>query len=450
MSEERQKIEEIISINNPWWSEKHVPESLKLSFERPILKKILSYLELDRIMVIKGPRRTGKSTILYQMINHLINKGVSPKNIIYVSFDDIDLRVGLAKIIEIFEEIMEKKVSSAPSGEIFYFFLDEVHFLKDWSFLVKRYFDKKWPIRFIVSGSSASLIKKGAESLAGRTVEEVILPFDFKEFLSYKFMGQNLLLALEQLSFDFSGMVLSGSSALTPHKRDIILCFKQYLRQGGFANILDIHEDVLIRKLLKEDIIDKVIYKDLVEYFGIKKPYVLEKLFLYLADHSSDILNVSSISNSLRLSRPHVEKYISYLKQAYLIVTLMKYSGSIEARIRANEKAHLLDSGMISAFAPGNEDKILESVVCRHLFGKEVFYWRAHYEVDFIVGDKNPVPIEVKNTERMDQADAKGLWSFMDKYKVDKGIIVYWGEYNELSFGDKKIICIPAWLFCLF
>ncbi|MGB9613403.1 MAG: AAA family ATPase, partial [Candidatus Margulisiibacteriota bacterium] len=178
-----EKLRESLNFYNPWWRTGRVPDELKLVYQRPILRKLISYLNLDRIVVLKGPRRTGKSTLLYQIIDSLILNGVSPQSILYLSFDDIDARAELSLIIKAYEEILSKNIAETKET---YCLLDEVHFLDNWSFQIKKYFDRKFPIKFIVSGSSASLIKKGAESLAGRTVEEIILPFSFKEYLAFK------------------------------------------------------------------------------------------------------------------------------------------------------------------------------------------------------------------------------------------------------------------------
>jgi predicted AAA+ superfamily ATPase len=210
-----------------------------------------------------------------------------------------------------------------------------------------------------------------------------------------------------------------------------------------------VNEEVVWQKLLKEDIVQKVIYRDLVEYYGVKKPSTLENLFLYLAEHSSEILNASSISNSLNLSRPYVEKYLNYLKQAFLIHTLMKYSRSVAKRVRSNEKAQLIDCGLISCFGSGNEDRKLESVVGRHLWGRALFYWRERLEVDFVIDGQPPLPVEVKNKTVLDAADFKGLLSFMNKFKVNTGLLISREELKEVKIGERKIYCLPAWIFCL-
>lgn len=442
----QEKLKEALYFYNPWWRTKQVPRELKLNFKRPVHKTLLSYLDLDRIVIIKGPRRTGKTTIQYQLIDDLLGKRIDPNNILYLSFDDIDVRFKLSEVIKIYEQI---RGSSIKAGDEIYFFLDEIHFLTDWSFQVKKYFDRKFPIKFVISGSSASLIKKGAESLAGRTIEEIILPFNFKEYLAYKIKDVKLFELLDILKFDFSRPALPNIDPIIPYKQDILLIFQEYLKKGGIPSILEIKEDLIWQKILKEDVVQKVIYRDLVEYFGIKKPIILEKLFIYLAEHSSEILNTTSISNSLDLSRPYVEKYLDYLKQAFLIFSIPKYSRSIEKRLRANEKAHLIDNGFITTLGRDNQDKILETVIGRHMFNLPILYFRNHFEVDFVIDNKSPLPIEVKNKSSLDSSDFKGLRSFAIKFNVNTGILISQETLKVERFENISIYCLPAWLFCL-
>jgi len=211
-------------------SKQYRPKVFLPDFQRPVLKKIKKYLEkLDRIIIIKGPRRTGKTTLLYQIVDFLLKSKREPFDILFLSFDDPSLRIDLEKIFETYQEIREKTIDK---GEI-YCLLDEVHFLDNWQFVVKKYFDKKYPIKFLVSSSSASLFKKGTESLAGRTVEEVILPFSFKEVVLYN------------LRQDENFLEFFKKRQLSPYENEIKILFKNYLIKGGFPHLLSVKESFL-------------------------------------------------------------------------------------------------------------------------------------------------------------------------------------------------------------
>jgi len=441
--EEKTALLESMYFYNSWWRTGAIPESLALPFERECLSRLTAYLSANRVIVIKGPRRTGKTTLVYQIIKSLLKDGIPPSNILYLSFDEIATRSSLDEIVAAYEKIVRKTVSEFKDV---YFFLDEVHFLNNWSNSVKKYFDTKSHIKFIVSGSSASLLKKGTESLAGRTIEEIILPLNFREYLLYHTNDKKLAALIASAK----GKIADAAdfTPYIPYKSKIGIVFNDYLTRGGFPHLLEIKDETVLRKVMREDVVEKVIYRDLVDLFGIKKPAVLEKLFLYLVDISAGILNTSHIASSLGLSREYTEKYIEYLKSAYLVFTLPRYARSAESQLRAAAKVFVIDTGLSGAFAP-HKDKghLVETLVAGHLFGRKLYYWKDNYEVDFIIADDAKIiPLEVKYKDNIDTDDLNGLLSFMDKFRVKKGVIFTKDSTREIKIKGKKIVCKPVWL----
>jgi predicted AAA+ superfamily ATPase len=302
----------------------------------------------------------------------------------------------LSDILDVYEQLREKTTKELKANEKIYLFLDEVHFWQGWQFEIKKYFDKKYPLKFILSGSSASLIKRGSESLMGRTIEELILPFSFYEFLSCQLKDKRLdkIILNSQKDFTPSNNLLKGvkglfsdmdspspTDQLIPYQNKIKILFAEYLNRGGFPHLLEVENPILWQRLLREDVIEKVIYRDLVDLYEIKKPQVLEKFFLYLSGHSSDIMNITNIANSLCLSREYTLKYLNYLIESFLVFGIKKYSPSIEKQVRSNQKVHLIDSGLITVFGEGNnENRVdgqkVESLIGRCFLKDNVFYWR--------------------------------------------------------------------------
>jgi len=228
------KLKEIMHFHNPWWVHKNVPEELLQDYQRPILKTLLSYLGLDRVIVIKGPRRTGKTTLMYQMASQLLNEGTKPEDIFFLSFDDLASRVDFDEIIKIYQQLTRRVLNKQST---IYVFLDEVQFLENWSLYIKRYFDKRYPLKFILSGSAASLIKKGAESLAGRTIEETIRPFSFYEYLEYHVRDKKLKEIVDELKDNFHFQNLPSKDVLMPYETKIKIIFEEYLYNGGFPRL---------------------------------------------------------------------------------------------------------------------------------------------------------------------------------------------------------------------
>lgn len=477
--EGKEKLKKLLYFHNPWWIDPRVPDSLKLTYQRPVLKKLLEYFKLDRAILIKGPRRTGKTTLLYQIIDELITKREIPaQNTIYLSCDDPELklltnpssdsRINLSDILDVYEQLREKTIKELKPNEKIYLFLDEVHFWEGWQFEIKKYFDKKYPLKFILSGSSASLIKRGSESLMGRTIEELILPFGFYEFLSCQlkdkrldkiilnlqknFAPSNLLKGVTGLFSDMDSS--SPIDQLIPYQNKIKILFAEYLNRGGFPHLLEVENPILWQRLLREDVIEKVIYRDLVDLYEIKKPQVLEKFFLYLAGHSSDIINITNIANSLCLSREYTLKYLNYLIESFLVFGIKKYSPSVEKQIRSNQKVHLIDSGLITVFGEGNKEnrvngQKVESLIGRCFLKEKVFYWREREEVDFVLDINSLLPIEVKYRNTILLRDLKGIIKFMERYGVREGIVVSKDLLQKMEQDDKILWLIPAWLFLL-
>jgi len=482
----KEKLKNILYFHNPWWIDNKISTSLKLTYQKPVLKKLLDYFKLDRIILIKGPRRTGKTTLLYQIIDKLITKKKIPaKNILYLSCDDPEFKyltdststlnsnINLTDILNIYEQLRGKTIKELKTNEKIYIFLDEVHFWEGWQFEIKKYFDKKYPVKFIVSGSSASLIKKGSESLMGRTIEELILPFSFCEFLSYRLKNKMLDNIIRNLQKNFrlsrspqetenlfsESISIIPIDRLIPYQNKIKILFEKYLDRGGFPHLLEIENPILWQRFLREDVIEKVIYRDMVDLYQIKKPQVLERLFLYLSDHSSDIVNVTNIANSLCLSREYTLKYLNYLIESFLIFRVKKYSPSVEKQLRSNRKVHLIDSGLITVFGEGNEEKRIESQKVESLIGrcflqKNIYYWREKEEVDLVLDLKKGqskllLPIEVKYRNHILLRDLKGIIKFMDKYGIKKGIVVSKDLLEKREQNNKILWIIPAWLFLL-
>ena len=158
-----------LSITNPWWNNEKINEQFLLGKKRKEFNSILEKIENKRILSIIGPRRVGKSTLIYQTINYLLEeKNVNPKRILFFSGDDPSLFFAendkLSDILEIyFDEILEENMSKLNSKV--YIFIDEIHFIKNWQNYLKTYFDRKYNIKFIITGSSSMHLFKDSNEL---------------------------------------------------------------------------------------------------------------------------------------------------------------------------------------------------------------------------------------------------------------------------------------------
>jgi predicted AAA+ superfamily ATPase len=441
-------LKESLYFYNPWWETGKVPSELLKTYHRPVVNVLRSFLSIDRIIVLKGPRRTGKTTVLYQIVDNLLKAGVSARDILFLSFDDIKLRIDLDEILKVYQQLNRRLIKE---GSTVYIFMDEVHFLENWQFYVKKYFDRKYSVKFLISGSAATLIKRGTESLAGRTVEEILYPFSFYEFLSLRIKNKKPISIINMMREDFRHFSRVNINDLTPHVTEIKIAFEVFSEKGGFPNLFSVDEPILWKRLVREDIIEKVIYRDMVELYDIKKPEVLERLFLYLTDITSGILSVANIANSLGLSREYTEKYLFYLEQAFLIRRINKYARSVEKSIRAAGKVHIIDAGLINAFSKVEIGQVIETLAVNHLMrlkDADLYYFRERYEVDIVLEmGKSLYPIEIKYKNNITRQDIRGIEGFCKKFGTKKAIIVSRDLLKEEPLNGCMALFIPAWLF---
>jgi len=177
-------MKQLIKMWNPWWTERKVPASKKRISRPETLETILKLLDIREVICITGVRRCGKSTIMYQAIDHLIGKGVEPENILYFNLDEPfeDKSIGL--LDRIFGEYIELHV---PKGRK-YIFLDEIQNVKDWEQWVKKFYDLYGEeIKFVLTGSNSSMLSDQLSTLlTGRMITQHVFPLSFKEYLDFE------------------------------------------------------------------------------------------------------------------------------------------------------------------------------------------------------------------------------------------------------------------------
>ena len=179
---------------NEWWRTGAVAPVFLQHNRRDEFGELVNLLDKERITAIIGPRRVGKTTLMYQLMDYLLQSGVPKENVLFVSMDD-PLTMTVADPLQIIIDEYLEKIIRKPIRDVerLYIFIDEIHFLEDWNLWLKKYYDLKYNIKFIISSSSAThLLKFSKESLVGRITEIKIMPLNFKEFI--KLNGRSDLL----------------------------------------------------------------------------------------------------------------------------------------------------------------------------------------------------------------------------------------------------------------
>jgi len=411
---------------NPWWKSGKVREEWVKEYRRKLYFEIEKYADKKQIILVWGLRRTGKTTLLFQTIESLLNKA-DPKNVLYFSFDEIAFE--LKEVLETYQKIVLNKTFEEVKGRI-YIFLDEVHKVKDWENKIKTYYDIYPNIKFFVSGSaSAGLRKRSKESLAGRILDFLLKPLSFEEFLEMN--GKDVKKIKENPK-------LWG--------REIVPLFYRYIKYGMFPELINEENEEFAKKYLLNNVIERIIYKDLPSEFALKDVELLKNLVYLVGKNPGMVVNYKEISKNLGKDQRTVADYFEYLEFGMLIKFAFNYRGSPLASARKLKKAYLTTPNLALFFSPTLErilPLILENLIVNETDAQ--FFYKNSFEVDIVLAENSKlIPIEIKKEAR----DAKQIKKFIEKFKgrVKKPMIVD----MEKEGKSDSIQIIPAWKFLLF
>ncbi len=407
----------LLRMNN-WWETKRVRADLAKPFKREIFFKVLDYLPDRQIIEITGLRRVGKTTLFFQIIEKILQI-TQPRNILYFSFDEEISSI--KEIVNFYEkEILTKKLEN---NERIYIFLDEIQKCQGWERELKIFYDLYPNVKFFISGSASLLIDKRAkESLAGRVFSFLMEPLSFKEFLKFK--------GIEEIE----------EENLTIFERTLSIEFYDYLKKGGFPEIVFKREEEKIRNYIKNNVVEKIIYKDLPEAFGIKDFELLKSLLEIFSKNSGMILNVDNLSKNLKRNRITLNNYLYYLQFSLLLKLVLNLRENFLVTSRKMKKVYATTPSLIFAYEDIREENLpryLETFVCNQLGIS--YYFRNKFEIDFILKNKKIIPIEVKN--KVTERDIFDFEKRIKRINLDKGFIIT----KDQKIEKNKIKVIPAY-----
>ena len=289
--------------------------------------------------------------------------------------------------------------------------------------MIKSYYDRGYPIKFFVSGSSSMNILHGSgESLVGRIRIHRLEPFSFREFLRYR------------------GVKVYEYDGIPPNASKLRLEFERYLKMGGFP---ESYGQNLLEYI--STMTDLIIYRDIIDVLDVKRPRLLKDIFYNLLEQSGNTVNYANISRDTGAKYETIRAYMDYLEMAFFIHRSPLFPGKTPQRKKLL-KVYSGDHAFL-ALNPPKKGNLVETVVYNHLrpLGS-IYYWHNSGEVDIILKREEVLPFEVSISEKK---SPKHLLSFMEKFNLKKGYLVTADEFEEETYGEKKILRIPAYLFLL-
>ena len=407
---------------NPWWRDGKISSEF-IGRKRKIFSEVIKYMDRRQIVLFTGLRRVGKTTLMYQIIDELLGKGVNPFNILYFSFDEI--RYGLENIIKQYEtDVLREDISKKKV----FILLDEIQKLEGWPSKVKLLYDANPKLKIFLTGSAQITMWRGTrESLAGRFFDFVIKPLDFEEYL------------------DFKGVKIDKSREKI-FEKDLKRNMSGFLKTGGFIEALDMEEHML-KKYLKESLLERVIFVDIPQTFKLDLPELLLKLLTIASSRPGFYLDYKNLSNDLNVDQRTIANYISYLEYALFLQKLYNFSRNLLTSEKKVKKLYPSNTAFTLGLNPHADlPSVLEQFFVNNLNARFFLKTPQKEEIDIIhTRDQSVLPIEIKIKEKIGRDDVNTLFKFLDRNKLQRALLITLD--TETKFQKEKLIvdAVPYW-----
>ncbi|NQU18683.1 ATP-binding protein [bacterium] len=407
------------------------------------LERIKKFLSTDEIVTLTGVRRSGKSTILLQVLAGLLKAKIPKKNTLYINFEDPKFYNALN--IDLLDKIWQAYIEYLKPGGKVYLVLDEVQEVKGWEHWVRAKYDRKENVKIFVTGSNADLLSpEFAAVLTGRHLELTVTPLNFREFLQFRGVH-----------------ACSSSLWYVKNKEKLINLTREYLITGGFPKVV-LTDDELLRKELLSQYFSDILTRDIAERYKIKDVAKLKNLALFYSSNFTRSYSFNKVKKvvDFALSLDSVHRFSHYMEDAFLISFLQRFSYSLKNQMQAQRKVYLVDNGIHNSVAfKFSEDrgKLLENAVYRQLKGlsAEVYYYSEKKEVDFVckeglkVKELYNVCYSIENKETL-LRETESLIEGMKYFKLKEAkIIVAEGKKRQIMEQGRVISIVPFYEWAL-
>lgn len=455
-----EKIVERLRYENPWWVNRQIPEAYSVMAKRLYFSLFYPYViekSVRRALVLMGPRRVGKTVMLYHSIQQLLTEKIDPHKIFFIGIDNpIYVHLSLEDLLKLCKQSL-----NLDELKDCYVFFDEIQYLKDWERHLKVLVDSYPETKFIVSGSAAAALKwHSTESGAGRFTDFMLPPLTFQEYIHLKNMNHLM----------YDGKTTYGDKqipyCLTYDIKALNKEFMHYLNFGGYPEVVlseKIQSDM--GRYVKNDIVDKVLLRDLPSLYGIKDVQELNRFFTYLAYNTGNEFSYESMSKESGILKETLKKYLDYLEAAFLIKVLNKVDVNAKRLKRVTSfKVYLTNPSLRTAlFSPihetddemGNmvETAVLSQWMHREKLDLTYARWkegRTEGEVDLVlVDDKKYKPVwgvEVKWSNRYfdKPTELKSLMHFCKSNQFKQALVTTIDQLGVKTVANLALSFIPA------
>lgn len=461
------EVENRLRLDNPWWVlgqgvDQEYREWPRRDYYNSFLR-LMREVEVRRAVLLMGPRRVGKTVMIFQAIQSLLDSGEPGTAILFVS---LETPIFNGRSLESLLQTFVRMHAHRPTQRLWVFF-DEIQYFRDWEVHLKSLVDTFRSVRFVATGSAAAALRaKSIESGAGRFTDFMLPPLTFAEYLSFTRQEKNLIDELPNAAGyppQYSACNIVQLNA----------AFIEYLNIGGYPEAV-MNPMLLHRtgRYLKSDIIDKVLLRDLPSLYGISDVQELNQLFNTIAFNTGQEVSLEGLSKESQVSKATLVRYLEYLEAAFLIRRVYRIDQNARRFKRATRfKVFLQNPSMRSAlFGPINEDSealgaLTETAIFAQWLHSPDIMESLHYarwkqgksdlEIDLVSLDrgtqKPKFVVEIKWSDRAfnNFTELRGLRAFCELHKLARRpMVTTWSKAGIGSDGDLQIEFTPSSLHC--
>jgi predicted AAA+ superfamily ATPase len=396
--------------------------------------------------VVVGMRRSGKTYLVYEKIRELLGSGIGRDRMLYLNFEDERL---LPLDVTDLHRIPEAHYRRHPDsrGKKCWFFFDEIQNVPGWERFIRRLLDTE-KVAMTVTGSSARLLSREiATHLRGRSLVTELLPFSFAEALAH------------------AGIEVPGTWPPPARERSLLEHrFERSLATGGFPEVQGLDPELRTRVL--QDYVDGVLFRDVVERYGVDNLPALRYLERSLLARPANKFSIHRYYNDLksqgiRVGKNTLHEYLQHLEDAFLVFTVTIASRSERARQINPRKCYPIDPALAAATsfpASGDLGHLLETVIYLELrrrgFRVAYVHTGGGHEVDFLAQHSSgrrlllQVAAEM-GSEATRRRELRALEEAMEEQGIDHGVVVTLREERSLETGSGQVRVVPAWRWLL-
>ncbi len=398
-----------------------------------IIKRNFAYEDFGNYVFV-GIRRAGKSFLLYQRIQQLLQSGMGWDKILYINFEDERLAEMQLEDLNLLLEVHLEMYGERPM-----LFLDEIQNIEGWEKFARRLADSKY--RVYITGSNARMLSSEIQSaLGGRFIAVNFFPYSFTEYLK-----------ANNVQFDEKTLLSTKGRAEAARK------FSDYFYFGGFPE----GAALPAKRNYLTSVYQKIFLGDIVARYSVDNTFALKLLFKKLAESVRTPISYTRLAHIVssagsKIGTNTVIKYLDYAKDAWLITPIQNIAGKLVEK-ESNPKYYFTDNGILNLFLLDGNTALLENLVASTLmrtFGREdsVFFYSKNIEVDFYVPEaKTAIQVcyNLYNADGTFDREVNALLKLDTFLECDTLLIISYEEEKLLEINHKKIEVIPIWKWLL-